>query len=633
MVNKIFRFSFTLLLSFLLLNSRALPVQAQEGDPLDPFDALIVDDSRDDKEKSAQELIDEGTALMSSERLLDARTKLLRALNKDPKAYEAHIMLAGYYLVHVGHFRLALKYIKQAEALFAEKNGRPPYSDPFVRNTHARILHLLSQIRLDLDNYQGSLDVLDEFTSYGYYSTWYPGARAWVLMKLGRIKDAIQVARLGLAFDGERGRTLNMLGILLSMDDERQASLQVFKDAISYEFSLGESGQPATPLNNSGEVLKEIFEEDRAEASWLRATSLPDGCEHVLPSLNLALLYIDQLNWNGAKRAMDNFESCVAQFPLRNGEEHRALVALARGRIALHTGKVGDAIKLLSESLEKRQWFGKIGTSSEDLESAASISLSQAYDRAANIEGFKHFASWTERLKSWKFQAEAAFQSWWFKRRAAQVLTENLADFEDLYVRNTDALIEYPTLGELTSYLSRSVLQRKIEELRRLDKREPAGTFYRAYLAESELQNGNTEQAITELEQTIRDTRPRFDDLLRVHLLLRLLGTQIPNTKSYATIAEQISRASRPALRNYGLRLPVNYILDDPETIAALNSGPFILDNSMPLGNRIEGLRANETYRLEFFPMDASGSIKVSGSSLEETVNRFGDEVFSVEVK
>src|SRR5690606_8601721 len=148
----------------------------------------------------------------------------------------------------------------------------------------------LSQARLNLDDYEGAKEVLDEFSSYSYFAPWYPGSRSWVLMKLGDLEEAIRISKVGIMAGAEPGRTLNMLGILLSMTGERQGSLDVFKQAIRYELSLGQLGQPATPLNNSGEVYKEIFEEEEAERSWLRATSLPDGCEHVLRSLNLALM-------------------------------------------------------------------------------------------------------------------------------------------------------------------------------------------------------------------------------------------------------------------------------------------------------------------------------------------------------
>jgi tetratricopeptide (TPR) repeat protein len=212
----------------------------------------------------------------------------------------------------------------------------------------------LAETRLNLDNYQGALDVLNEFGKL-YFGAWYPASRAWVLMKLGKLDEAIRVARLGLLTEAEPGRTLNVLGILLSMTGKRQESLKVFNEAIMHELSMGSSGQPATPLNNSGEVYREIFNEEKAEAMWLKATSMPDGCEHVLPSMNLAIMFIEQLRLTDAKKAIDAFESCITQFPLRNGEEHRALVHLARGRIALHSGDVHSAVQHLEAARERRQ--------------------------------------------------------------------------------------------------------------------------------------------------------------------------------------------------------------------------------------------------------------------------------------
>jgi len=589
------------------------------------------DISREDKDKSAEELVAEGNAFLSLERPLDARTKLLLALQKNPKVEEAHELLASYYLVHVGHFRLALKYIKQAQALLEERHGRPPYSDPLVQRKHARILYLLSQIRLDLDNYQGALDVLDEFTSYGYYASWYPGSRAWILMKLGRLEEAIKVARLGMLADAEPGRTLNMLGILLSMHGERQASLQIFHDAISYEYSLGTMGQPATPLNNVGEVLREMFEDDKAEASWLRATSQPDGCEHVLASMNLTLLYIEQQNYVAAKRTMDNFESCVAQYPLRNGEEHRALVGLARGRIAMHTGNVDLAVKLLEESLQRRQWFGKIGTSEEDLEAAASISLAQALNRQSNVHGFRLTTSWREGLERVQQRIWNSVRAWWLMRRGRQVLAEDLSDLEDLSIRNTDAMLEYSTFGEALADLPRAALGARIAKELAVDERKNALPFYEAYLGENALKHGDTSTAISQLQSALRVMRPRYDELLKVHSLLRILETTKPGSAEYTEFANQAFALSNSELRNYGFQLPVNVSGCDGPAVAALAKSAF-LPGAVGAIHAIQCLTANDgTLSFTFVPASSNntGAVKVSGENIEAAINKLNDEVFS----
>jgi Tfp pilus assembly protein PilF len=403
------------LLSLFLASSLPIAVLAQRLEPSENFASespSSFGDTSNDDSKTPEQLTFEGAALLEDQRLLDGRSKLLKALEKDPSFYRAHAKLAEYYMTYVGHFRLSLKYVKRAMDLFFQQNGSPPFEDIFAKSEHAYLLSLLAQVRLNLDNYEGALQILDEFSSFGYFGVWYPGTRAWVLMKLGRIKEAIQVARLGLVTGGEEGRTLNMLGILLSMDNQPQSALQVFRQAVEYELSQGEYGQPATPLNNSGEVYKEQFDEDRAESSWRKATRLPDGCEHVLPALNLAILLMEQLRHREALSAITEFESCFSSnYPLKNEEEHRALVHLAKGRIDLTFGKVESAVQHFESALQGIQWFGKIGTSPLDLQAGAMTSLAQALEARAHHVSFMRHHSFLEWMNSLREQLMDSLKS------------------------------------------------------------------------------------------------------------------------------------------------------------------------------------------------------------------------------
>lgn len=611
-------------------------LHAQPLDPLDPFDfssSAIDDGAEADAKKSAEELLLEATILMQDERLLDARTKLLRALEKSPKSVQVHSLLSGYYLAHVGHFRLALKYIKRALELFAEENGQPPYTDFRLRIQHGHLLYLLSQARLNLDDYQGSLDVLDTFAGYGYVAEWYHGSRAWTLMKLNRMDEAVAAARLAVLSGEERGRSLNVLGILLSMRKDRQDSLNVFREAIAEELALGTLGQPATPLNNSGEVYKEIFLEDKAEGAWLRATGMPDGCEHVLPTLNLTLLYIDQLNLNGAKRALDNFESCIAQYPLRNGEEHRALVELARGRIALHAGNATEAVEKIESALEHRQWFGKIGTNQDDLYSAALISLAQALIAQANASSFMLSPTVFDALTAIKNRTTNHIRAWWLFRRARQVLIEDLNDLEDLYVRNTDSLIEYPTLGEVIRAIPASVLETRLASEKAEDTRAEANLFYQAYLGENLLNGGGAKEGMALLNDVVNRSRTKFDGLLRLHAVITILEHLEVGSDDYAALAEQAFALSRPSLRNAGLKLPVNFIEGDQEINDALSNSAFILDNSKSLQYSVSYYRSPIEIELHFRATTPGlVDVKVRGSNLKEAVNKFTDEIFSLDL-
>jgi Tfp pilus assembly protein PilF len=607
---------------------------AEVPDPLDPFNPYFDNPAgpTDDALKSARELVNEASGLFVDERPLDARTKLLKALEKDPGYYQAHMLLAGYYIQHVGHFRLALRYIKQAQALFEKKNGTPPYSSYLAQNEHKQILYLLSQARLNLDDYQGALATLDQFNSHGYFEEWYPGTRAWVLMKLGRLDEAISVARLGVLSGAEGERSLNMLGILLSMKGERQQSLQVFKQAIDYELSLGSQGEPSTPLNNRGEVFKEIFEDDRAETSWQKAINMPSGCQHILSNLNLAILYIDQINYHGAKRSIDAFLTCSAQFPLRNGEEHKALVELARGRIDLHTGHIDQAITHFEAALEQRQWFGKIGTDSNDLQTAAMISLAQALRAKINHMQFYQFTTITERLRWIQTRVEYTMRSWWYLRRARQILATKLKDFEDLEVRHTDSMLEYSTLGEALGGFPESVIAAKLSQQSQDDARQGAVPYYKMYRVEVLLAQGKEEEAFALLEEVASSARPQFDRALALQARTRLLEYLTPTEPDYNNLAEQVFREKRAQLRNYGLRLPVRYISNDPGSAIReqLAKSAFVLASDEQHGYTVRHQSAEGEEILTFeSTTDNFGAVKVRGPNLDEVVNRFTDEVFS----
>lgn len=613
-------------------------VVAQEADPYDPFtysgrSAFESDADQDvDEFKTVDELLREAMLLQQGEHLLDSRTKLLKALEKDPKDFRVHVALADYYTRHVGHFRLALKYTKQAQNLFTEKYGPPPYPATSLSNAyHSDMLLLLSQARLNLDDYSGALDALFEFERLGYESPSLPASKAWILMKLGKLEEAIQISRAGLMAGANPGHTLNILGILLSMTGERQASLDIFKEALRYELSLGAYGNPSTPLNNSGEVYKEIFDEENAKRSWLRAVQLPDGCEHVLPSLNLALLYIDEMNLKQSKQSIDNFEACFAQFPLRNGEEHKALVELARGRIALHSGQIDEALVHLSAAQQRQQWFGKIGTNPEDLQVAIQSSLAYALRvKNAHLRSryYESVLDWGVALKE---RTANAVRAWWLLRDTRRTLTNDLEAVEDLYIRHTDSMIEYPTFGSVLATYPLPALAARVADFQSSDNRQVAASFYAAYLAEAEIEQGAVDAGLDRIEQTLQGLRSPQDGLLRGHLLTLKLGVlQDPKEFRYIKTAYEVLAIHPALIRNAGEQLAVNFV-DIPDEIRdAFHGTSLLLTNEQRLPVQVQYEETNGYHTLKLFSESpALGAITVKAPELEEAINKFVNTVFS----
>lgn len=601
-------------------------------DPLDPNDYPYLEEQLEaDEDKTADQLIQEAELLFVEERLLDARTKLLLALKKDPKNYQAYSMLAGYYLIHVGHFKLALRYIKQAQKIFEEEFGPPPYTDLFLQSTHAHHLHLLSQARLNLDDYKGALKALDDYEAYGYYQSWYPGSRAWVLMKNGNLDEAIRVSRMGLMAGAEPGRTLNILGILLSMTGERQASLDVFKQAIQTEYALGSMGQPATPLNNSGEVYREIFQENDAEKSWVQATSLPDGCEHVLPALNLATVRMERLDFKSAEQALTNFESCVAQYPLRNGEEHRALVHLAQGRIDVQTGYVDRGIEHLRAAMKRQQWFGKIGTDVEDLQAGVLSSLSYALKAKARRDLLTQApdSGVIDSVSTWLSAMKDRTEAWWLGRRVVKLFIDKLNNGEDFYVRNTDSMLEYSYLGTTLSQIPTRTLEKRLAIEKAEDERGPAANFYEAYLAENMLERGDTQEGLDRLRAVKKRLRLPADAAIKMHVALTIARNIRESSAEYRDLVEEAFVLDRASIPNYGVKLPVNFSSTEGYVPKKLVSSPFRVEDSQQVEYLITHGTDGNVHSLRFSSRTGSASpFTVKGEKFGEVLQKLADEVF-----
>lgn len=598
-----------LCVAFFILTSHISPMTSKShiisqahADSFTSLDPLI-DSERDtddgDDSKTAPELVREANYLFIDEKPLEARVRLFKALERDKNYYPTYILLGEYYIEHVGHFRLALKYIKRATELFYEQKGQPPFDDVEIINEHARLLYLLTQVRLNLDDYQGSLQVLDEFASHGYYGNWYPATRAWVLMKLGDIKEAIAVAKTGLLMGADDGRTLNMLGILLSLDNNPEEALKVLRSAIAFELSQGRNGRPATPLNNSGEVYRELYEDDKAESSWKKALRLPDGCEHILPTVNLSLLLMEQLRISETQQALDDFISCVSQYTLRNGEEHKALESLFRARVELASGRPLNAQDFLQSSLQGIQWFGKIGTNKEDLEVAALVTMAESLKATNAILATTVTPSYIEALDNFLARSLNTTKRWWLLRKARGLLVDTLKNIEDLHIRNTDSMLDYPSLGEVLSSFPPERLKQRIDSELTKDLRQPAKLAYDLYYAESLANHGQLKQGL-ELAQNISDrARPRYDDSIALRARVLLASNAPRDSEQYLELSHKIFNMLRPSLRLNSLPLPVKIASNDKEISALLSQVGFLPSDSGSVKFEIRYIQDQDDQRLE----------------------------------
>jgi hypothetical protein len=287
--------------------------------------------------------------------------------------------------------------------------------------------------------------------------------------------------------------------------------------------------------------------------------------------------------------------------------------------------------------MDGTQWFGKIGTNQNDLVVATTISLGQALARENNALKFHIPATWSEWLDIKRERAANAVESWWLMRRARQLLTEELNDVEDLSIRNTDSLLEYPTLGEVLRGLSSSALSARLDDETRKDSRVPAKLFYQAYLAESRLSGWSTSEAITNLDAVIERARPRYDDLLKTHATLLRMRALDPSSSRYRELAYRVFYTSPAELRNYGHRLPVR-IQTSAKLRDLILSGPFIEDRSSRDQDTVclitspQQSASGATLRFTC-PHNSSKNHVVEDSDPRAVVNKLTEALFREEIK
>jgi transglutaminase-like putative cysteine protease/tetratricopeptide (TPR) repeat protein len=602
-----------------------------------------------DKGKSPEVLLNEGILLYQTGRGIDARAKFEEVLALTPNDYQPYYHLGQYYLIDVGHFKLAYRYLKKARELFEDRYtimGSEFLSDLQVQNEYSMLLYLVAESALNLDFYEESLEVLDEYAQL-YQSAWYPGQKAWVLMKLKRVEEAIDVAKTGLLQGADPKRTWNILGILLSISGQRELSLEAFARAVDYEFTTRGNTQAATPLNNAGEVYRELFKDDLAESAWKTALKLPDGCEHILPSINLSILYTDQLRIFQAMQALADFEGCYAKRPERKDTEHRTILALARGKLQIFLNRPEEAIRLLTRAASDQQWFGKIGTNENDVKFAAWAALAQAHrlesERLLDTATDSFAASLKNRLAAYQHRAS----SWWLNRTAKLFSTTELDDFEDLTIRNTDTMITYPMLGSLLAYFDTTSLERRISRLLEKDTRENAKPYYSHYLARNYYHKGNTRKALS-LAKEIHELFPEHERLIQAeNLALKILAqtrTMLWWRKKNLFLAqggliEPLYRISPVHLRLYNIPLPVQLEIEEninkssrKDITSYLLRRRFVLSDSADTTFRIQISKSSgDTIHIQLYDLLKNRKVTSieADKDIPEAVNSFIQEVFS----
>jgi hypothetical protein len=221
-------------------------------------------------------------------------------------------------------------------------------------------------------------------------------------------------------------------------------------------------------------------------------------------------------------------------------------------------------------------------------------------------------------------------------RKARQVLTNELKDIEDLIVRNTDSLLEYPTLGEVLKGLRRISLTRRIEQQRKDDTRGPAQVFYDEYLAESSLGFWHRNEGVALLDTVIQRARPKYDELLRTQAMLNKMKVLDAESQAYQDLAYKVLLLGPAELRNHGLKLPVKVDVSgaNKSLQSSFLKGPFLPSKNDSVPCVVRGTSDTDgKHRLVFSCTSAQTKNRVADDPDPNiVVNKLSNLVFQEEI-
>jgi len=219
---------------------------------------------------------------------------------------------------------------------------------------------------------------------------------------------------------------------------------------------------------------------------------------------------------------------------------------------------------------------------------------------------------------------------WWLLRRAQQILTEDLKGIEDIFIRNTDSVLDYPTFGIALEGMPTALLEKRIAVEQQRDLRSAAIPYYRMYLAQSLINKGRSSEARELLQKVIADSREKFDAALKREAMLAEAILLSSDSERYAKLSEGIFFDSRAALRNAGLTLPVNYHIADSSIVSQLartnlqptagSSLEYVVDYNREGTKHVFGFRSKQ---------GLVPNVRVSGDDLVSVLHKFRAAVFS----
>jgi tetratricopeptide (TPR) repeat protein len=492
-------------------------------------------------------------ALVERERYVKAREDAEKYLAEHPGSYVAHLVLGIAQHFGEANFPKALFHETRALELFEAQEGPRPTPDQPWR-WHARILVALTRAHGDLEHYDEQLGFMQRFNEL--YTPQLSAELAWPLMKKREFEKARRAAEDGLAtgdpYQIERAKNA-LCAIEFEAGDDAK-SYEVCADAVEYGRAHFGSAT-AVDLGNFAEAARSVFRFDEAERLLMEASK--GGLSwYGNPWLELADLYMRAGRFAEALSTLKEVPRHRADRPahVRDSDRNEARRSLAAFLILM--GRPGEAQRITEKASVLPDRRAHNSRDSKQDQSIVSLLDRQARLMSAEMTLERSVAKpfysrlWARGKALW-----LRFEAWMSARQAARYLDDDARLVGTFAIGTARSAVMPPwLLGELVGVLGPGVVRAAVGQVAKDDRRDGAGAYYDAVLAEVSLTQRNYDEAVEHAGRALEGLQPG-DALLRQRVLA-VLAKALSDPRERTALYEEVLATDPGLFRRLGWALP-----------------------------------------------------------------------------
>ncbi|MCK6509390.1 hypothetical protein L6R29_05405 [Myxococcota bacterium] len=519
----------------------------------DPFTAKVFTEKELPKTALEQEIL----TLFVQGKMNRARTLIEeKLLPRRPNSYVGRFVLA-YLLRHQeGELVLALRYLRESNALYKAIVGRVP-----SLSHHVMMLEMIYSLR-QLGRDAEALKLIQEHDRlYPIYKL--EDLMPWSLMKLRRYSEATNLALTYLQQKKYKTTALNALCAITFEQGKRVESLHYCREAFVEDEKIV-SRDRTTHRTNLAEAYLGVFRFDEAERYALEATRYFYPSLHTNPWEFLTFVYLEQGRLNQGFNALRQAQDWKNRQLPHLKESMFAGHQLSQGNFWLSVGDVDRAHKALELVRDRPDRHGH--TSADPRQQSVGAHMMLRHSRLMQVEIAREDAAaqgWWQRVKNWFWRQSVRISAWLDGSIARRQLASDMEFLQNTLspYRSGGATAPYWLIGEVVVLIGPAVVRDQLRILRARDEKHTPEirAFYDALEAEAAYRQASYDEALM-FSQRALAALPEKSKPLRTRMwgiradIHRVQGQE----QSMREALARVLQLDGTVMRRLGLALPVH---------------------------------------------------------------------------